>query len=145
VDAYERDGQELTLTGDDVRLAFDAEPPPEPLPLVGTLWGLQALATGSDAVTSPVVGTVVTLELQDDGTAMGSGGCNQFNTSYETDGDTISFSPIAGTLMECEPDVSDLEAVYLAALDSAATFEIVGDDLTLSDSDGAFLMSFRGA
>jgi heat shock protein HslJ len=47
--------------------------------------------------------------------------------------------------MECEPDVSDLEAVYLAALDSAATFEIVGDDLTLSDSDGAFLMSFRGA
>jgi heat shock protein HslJ len=144
VNAYELDGEELVLTGDDVRLAFDAEPAPEPLALVGTAWGLEALATGVDAVTSPVVGTEVTLELQDDGSAAGNGGCNQYNASYETDGDTISFGPIAATQMACEPDVSDQEATVFAALDSAATFEIVGDILTLSDADGAFLVSFRG-
>jgi heat shock protein HslJ len=47
--------------------------------------------------------------------------------------------------MACETDVMDQEAAVFAGLESAATYEIVGDVLTLSDADGAFLVSFRGA
>jgi heat shock protein HslJ len=145
VDAYEVSADELVLTGGDVRLAFDAEAAPEPLPLVGTAWSLEAVGSGVDAVSSPIAGTQVTLELQDDGSASGSGGCNQFNTSYETDGATISFGPVGSTQMACEQGVMEQEAAVLGALESAATFEIVGDLLTLSDADGGFLVSYRGA
>jgi heat shock protein HslJ len=145
VDAFEVSAEELVLTGGDVRLAFDAEAAPEPLALVGTAWSLDSVGTGSDAVSSPLAGTEVTLELLGDGTASGSGGCNRFNTSYETDGATISFGPVASTRMACEEDVMDQEAMVLGALESAATYAIVGDVLTLSDADGGFLVSYRGA
>jgi heat shock protein HslJ len=144
VNAYELDGEELVLTGDDVRLAYDAEPAPEPLPLVGTVWGLEAVGSGDDAVSSPVAGTEVTVEFADDGSVSGSAGCNAFNASYETEGTTINFGPVASTRMACEQDVMDQEAAVFGAFESAATFEIVGDVLTLSDADGGFLLSFRG-
>jgi heat shock protein HslJ len=146
VSEFEVSADELVLTGDDVRLVFDAEAPPEPLPLVGTVWSLEAVGSGTDAVSSPIAGTEVTIDLAEDGSASGSGGCNSFNTSYETgDGNTISFGPIASTAMACEQDVSDQEAAVLGALDSAATYEIVGEVLTLNDADGGFLVSYRGA
>jgi heat shock protein HslJ len=145
VDAYEVSAEELVLTGGDVRLAFDAEAAQEPLRLDGTAWSLEAIGTGVDAVSSPIAGTQVTLELQDDGSASGSGGCNQFNTSFETDGATISFGPVGSTQIACELDVMDQETAVLGALESAATFEIVGDLLTLSDAGGGFLVSYRGA
>jgi heat shock protein HslJ len=47
--------------------------------------------------------------------------------------------------MACEQGVMEQEAAVLGALESAATFEIVGDLLTLSDADGGFLVSYRGA
>jgi heat shock protein HslJ len=117
---------------------------PEPPPLVGTRWRLDSLATGSDAVSSPVAGSAVTLEMEDDGSAHGSGGCNTFHTAYETDGSSIGFDPVAGTMMACEPHLLSQEATYFAALERAATFEIDGDVLSLSDADGNFLVSLRG-
>jgi heat shock protein HslJ len=145
VSEYEVSADQLVLTGDDVRLVFDAEAPPEPLPLVGTVWTLEALVTGTDAVSSPIAGTEVTIDFTEDGSASGSGGCNSFNTSYEIEGDTIGFGPIASTAMACEQDVSDQEAAVFSALESAATYEIVGEVLTLNDADGGFLVSYRGA
>ena len=41
--------------------------------------------------------------------------------------------------------VMDQEAAVFGALESSAAYEIVGDVLTLTDADGAFLVSFRGA
>jgi heat shock protein HslJ len=145
VTEYEVGAEELILTGDDMQLVFVAEAAPQPLPLVGTAWSLEAIGTGADAVSSPIAGTEASLELADDGSAAGSGGCNRFNTSYEIDGASISFGPIGSTQMACETDVMDQEAAVFAGLESAATYEIVGDVLTLSDADGAFLVSFRGA
>jgi META domain len=79
-------GGELVLSGDEVRLVFLEEKTPEPVPLFGTTWGLDSLALATDAVASPVAGTDVTLELLEDGSATGSGGCNTFNTTYVVDG-----------------------------------------------------------
>lgn len=145
VGEHEVGAEELVLTGSDVRLVFDVEAAPEPLALVGTAWSLETVGTGSDAVSSPIAGTTVTLQLEDDGSASGNGGCNTYRTAYETDGSSITFEPIASTKMACEPDVMDQEAAVLGALEQAATFEIVGDVLTLSGADGGFLVSFSGA
>jgi heat shock protein HslJ len=142
---YELGPDRLELRGDGVPLRFDVESAPEPLALVGTTWALEALGIGRDAVSSPVAGTEVTLVLEDDGSAAGSGGCNAFNTTFETDRASITFGPVASTRMACEPGVMEQEAAVFGALEAAAAFEIVGDVLTLTDGDGAFLVSYRGA
>lgn len=143
VDGQRVSGFRLVLTGSDVRLEFEAASEPEPLPLVGTRWRLESLATGADAVSSPVAGSAVTLELEDDGSAAGSGGCNTFHTSYETDGGAIRFDPVASTKMTCEPHLVAQEATFFAAIEQSATYVIEGDVLSLSDSDGNFLVSLR--
>jgi heat shock protein HslJ len=143
VDEQHVNGVELVLTGADVRLVYEAEEEQEPAALVGTTWQLDSLATGTDAVSSPVAGSNVFLELKDDGSAGGSGGCNTFHAGYETEDDAIRFDPIASTKMACDPHLNAQEAAFFAALEQAATFVIEGDVLTLNDADGAFLVSLR--
>ena len=136
---------ELVLSGDEVRLVFREEEAPEPVPLVGTTWRLESLALATDAVASPVAGTEVTLELLDDDSATGSGGCNTFRTTYVVDGTSIGFDPVASTRMACEPEVMSQETAVFGALESAASFGVEGDVLTLLDADGRFLVSFRAS
>ena len=58
---------------------------------------------------------------------------------YKLDGNKISIGPAASTMMLCgEPEgVMEQEAAYLKALESAATFAIEGQSLTLLAADGA--------
>ena len=142
---HQEGGGELVLSGDEVRLVFREEEAPEPVPLVGTTWGLESLALATDAVSSPVAGTDVTLEFLDDGSAAGSGGCNSFHTTYAVDGASIGFDPVASTRMACEPEVMSQETAVFGALESAASFDVEGDVLTLLDADGRFLVSFRAS
>jgi heat shock protein HslJ len=75
----------------------------------------------------------------------GSGGCNTYNTTYAVDGEQLTIGGgIMSTKMACEQDVMDQEAAYFAALAEAASYEIQGSTLTLSDADGRFLLSFVG-
>jgi hypothetical protein len=64
--------------------------------LAGTSWTLTDLDSGG------VTGTAPTLELTETDVS-GTGGCNTFSGTYTTDGDTISFGPLASTMMACEP------------------------------------------
>jgi len=97
--------------------------------LAGTGWTLTDLDSG------PVTGTPPTLELTDTDVS-GTGGCNTFSGTYTTDGDTISFGPLASTMMACEPPVMEQETVYLAALDGATAYTVDGDTLTISGDAG---------
>ncbi len=141
---YRVNGDDLLLTAGGVRLVFARETKPEPAPLVGTTWTLDALGIGGDAVASPLAGTDASVVFGDDGVATGVGGCNRFRAGYEADGDSIAFDPVAGTKMACEPDVLEQESAVFAGFEQAATFAIEGEVLTLLDSDGVFLMSLRG-
>lgn len=75
----------------------------------------------------------------------GTGGCNRITGGYTADGDALSFSAIASTKMLCEAAVMDQEAVIVAALEATASFSIEGTTLSLSDADGAFLLSLTGS
>jgi heat shock protein HslJ len=73
--------------------------------------------------------------------ASGSGGCNTFHGTYTADDGSISFGPLASTMMACEGPVMAQEQVYLAALGAAETYTIEGDTLTLSWPTGSITLA----
>jgi heat shock protein HslJ len=128
--------------GDDV-LTYQQR---QDLPLAGTTWTMTSYNNGKQAVVTAVAGTDVTLLLTEDGKVSGSGGCNQYSGDYTTDGDSISFGPLASTQMACEdPDVNAQEAAYLAALGTVSSFRLEGDRLDLLAADDSLAASFEGA
>lgn len=128
----------LVLEGGGRTLTYEAE---QALPLEGTSWRLDGIATGADAVSSVLAGTEITARFED-GQVSGSGGCNTYTGGYTLDTPAISFGDLASTAMACAPDVSEQEAAYLEALGGAETFEIAGSTLTLRGAEGGFLLSF---
>lgn len=97
----------------------DATPPAVSLP--GTSWLLIDL-DGSAAL-DPAVAPNLT--FADDGTLAGFGGCNTYSGSFTVDDGSIDVGPLATTKMACAPPASDIEAVYLPALDAVGTWEIL--------------------
>lgn len=114
--------------------------------LVGTSWTLTQI-NGS----APIPGRNLTLQF-DDKSATGSSGCNSFGGSYTVDGNKITFSEIASTLMACadadgNPDntIMDQEQAYLDALHKATVYTINGDTLNIgTDDNPAVLVFTRG-
>jgi heat shock protein HslJ len=135
----------LQLTGGTAALTFQPEQPAEALPLEGTAWTLTTIAQPErQAVSSTIAGTKVTAMFEA-GSVSGSGGCNTYNGSYETgEAGSLTFGPIASTLMLCAQDVSDQEQAYFAALAKVGSYAIDGEQLTLSDGDGTMLLQFSG-
>lgn len=138
VNGYQISGDTLVLTTTGGALSFTAE---QPLPLVGTAWQLESVATGADAVSSVVAPGSIT--FADDGTVDGSTGCNTFNGSYTVDGASLSIGPLATTKIGCPEDVAAQETVVLLGLDAVSTFTVEGSSLSLMGGDGAFLLGYR--
>ena len=99
------------------------EPPaPTPTPdysaqLQNQLWVL--VASGDPANPRVVeAGTTVTASFAPDKTLSGSGGCNNYASSYTLSGDQISIGPIASTMMFCEKG-GQQETTYFTALAQA--------------------------
>jgi len=105
--------------------------------LVGANWKLTNL-NGED-VQAPIR---VTANFGADGSLSGSGGCNTYNASYETDGNSIFIGPAMSTMMACDEAIMAVEDAYMAALASAATYQIDGDALTLTDAGGTAIATF---
>jgi putative lipoprotein len=96
-------------------------------PLEGTEW---TLASGVDDVPDDAVPTL----MLDDGTASGSGGCNNYTGPYEVDGDSLTIGPIAGTMMACEEPKMTVETTYLQALEATDAWSVDGSELVLSSN-----------
>jgi heat shock protein HslJ len=106
--------------------------------LEGSMWVLTELR--GEAVADDLT---VTATFDEEGALFGSGGCNNYNTSYETDGQSLTIDPmIASTMMMCPEPVMQVEQDYLLALTEATRFEIDGDMLMLSDESGDVLLTF---
>jgi heat shock protein HslJ len=74
-------------------------------------------------------------ETDTTGAVSGNATCNSHTTGYTLDGDQISPCPVAGTMMMC-PVGADQEAAYLATLDTAQTYQIVGSNLQITFDGG---------
>lgn len=109
--------------------------------LEGQSWALTQL--GDDETSGELVqGTVITATFED-GTVAGSAGCNNYFADYAIDGDAIEVGPAGSTLMFCEsPEgTMDQEQTYLALLQTADSFDVSGDILTLSN-DGTIVLTY---
>jgi heat shock protein HslJ len=133
------------VTADSLKM-FDADSeivlefaPIEPASLIGTNWLLTSYNNGVGGMQSPVIGSEITANFDEDGRMSGSGGCNNYNASYQASQETISIGVIASTEMFCmDPEgVMEQETQYLAALQNAALFTIRDDQLEIRDQDGA--------
>lgn len=81
----------------------------------------------------PAVATALaTLTFADDGTLIGNTGCNNFTTSYEVDGSSLSvIQPAAATLQACAEPVMNQETAVFNALAATTAFAISGSELEL--------------
>lgn len=89
--------------------------------------------------------SAITLQFAD-GSATGSGGCNQYRATYTESGSSLTFGPIAATKRACvDPEGNRRETEYFDALSKAASYTIAGDRLTLRDAAGTTLLEFTRA
>jgi len=130
-------GDELTLSGADNKslLVYKSQSQD----LSGTSWEVIGYNNGKQAITSVLAGSTITLDFASDGTLSGNSGCNSYNGSFTVTGKQITIGPLASTRMACADPagVMEQESLYLAALGSAATYQIKDTGLELRTKDGA--------
>jgi heat shock protein HslJ len=138
---YRVSGHSLELLSADgaVLATFTAQP----RSLAGS-WRATDINNGKEAVVSVVAGTSVTMSFGKDGKVAGSAGCNNFTSTYQEHGDTLTFTAPAATRRMCAtPGVMEQEHAFLKALESVATMRMEGEDLELRTSDGALAVSLQ--
>jgi heat shock protein HslJ len=115
------------------------------LPLENVLW--QAVLVADQPVPEGVEITALFTPGDEAGSGAlgGSAGCNSYNAGYETSEDLstnptthfITISPMAMTLALCpDAELANLETAYLAALETAETYEVLGNQLVLHSGNG---------
>ncbi|RPJ38276.1 MAG: META domain-containing protein, partial [Chloroflexi bacterium] len=139
---YSVQGDQLTLTGaDKTALAVYKAGSQD---LGGSSWDVTGYNNGKGAVTSVLLGTTLTATFGKDGSLTGDAGCNNYNGAYKVTGEQITIGPLVSTKKACsEPaGVMEQEMQYLAALQTAATYQIEGNTLELRTRDGALAAQF---
>lgn len=101
--------------------------------LSDTAWEVVNYNNGREAVVSVLLGTEISANFGVEANLTGNAGCNQYFTSFATDGDTIEIGTVGSTMRFCPepPGVMEQEAEYLAALASAATYSVEGNTLQM--------------
>ncbi len=117
----------------------------EPASLTGVTWMAMSYNNGREAVVSLLADTEITAVFDAEGKVGGTAGCNRYFAGYTTDGATIAIEPPASTRKLCPEAIMEQEAQYLAALPTAATFTIQGDELELRTAAGALVASYRAS
>ncbi|HVP24515.1 MAG TPA: META domain-containing protein [Methanomicrobiales archaeon] len=112
----------------------------------GTSWVLASMADAGGNLTPVPASPPITLEFRDAATVGGSGGCNVYGGSYETNGIRINISRIVSTLRYCvDTAVDERESAYLGLLGRARFFRIDGDSLRFFDGEGSEMLAFLRA
>lgn len=113
-------------------------------PSIAGTWNLVSTFSGGKAV-SELSGTTIMATFSDTGTVSGSAGCNNYVATCQVTGKNIAIGkPAKGTTNCGSPTgVMDQETMYLSNLQSASTYAIVGDALTLYDLKGNILITYQ--
>ncbi len=140
--SFDVNGEELTmLNGEGNTLAVYKA---QSQALEGTSWEVISYNNGRGGVTSLVIGTEITANFGEDGQLTGDSGCNSYSAAYENGDGNISVGPSAVTLRFCaEPEgTMEQESEYLAALQTAATYQVEGNSMNMRTADGATVANF---
>ncbi|MEA3337360.1 MAG: PA14 domain-containing protein [Chloroflexota bacterium] len=121
-----------------------ATPTPEPTPIVGTSWSLTYLTSGPGSLVSILPNTELTALFGLDFSLSGSGGCNQYNTTYVAQGTSIRIDPVSATNLICDipGGIMEQEASYFGFLTQASSYRMSADRLELLNDQGEVLLQF---
>jgi heat shock protein HslJ len=110
--------------------------------LEGVEWSLRSYVT--DGATKDVPAEVFVDANFDAGASevTGSAGCNRYFGPYTASGPELTFGDLGTTMMACVGPAGDVEAAYLAALGTAASYTATADTLTIFDADGAAILTY---
>jgi len=140
--SYRISSHQLELLGADgtVLATFSAQSQS----LAGTSWHVTGINNGKDAVVSLVAGTSVTMNFATGGKVAGSGGCNNYTSTYTQDGGKLTFASAAAQRRMCfASGVMEQEHAFFKALESVATARMEGNQLELRTADGALALSLE--
>jgi putative lipoprotein len=112
-----------------------------PATLENTNWRLTILGKQSFVAAEQKREPFIRLQ-SDDKRLVGFGGCNQMMGGYTLNGDKLSFSKFAGTMMACQGGM-ETEIAFHTALGKVARWRIAGQQLELLDGAGMTLARFE--
>ncbi len=95
-------------------------------------------------LTPPVAGTQVTAHFMGD-RLFGSTGCNNYTTSFTTEGAALKLGPAATTMKACADPISQQESQFLMALSGVKTYAITPQGhlhLTYETEAGSGVLAF---
>ena len=129
------DEDTLVLAGESGTItATDREVAEPDMTLEGTVWIVDGLVSG-DAVSTTIADTSPTMVIED-GTATLDTGCNTGTGAVEIGSDTLTFGPIALTLMACPQEVMDQETMILTVLEGEVDYVIESNRLSVINASG---------
>jgi len=112
--------------------------------LVGTRWVLASYVNAAGETVAALADREATAEFAADGRMGGNASCNSYFAGYTVDGDKLTISEAGSTMMACDPpEAMQQEMDFLAALQSAATYAIAGDQLTIANEAGETVLTFK--
>lgn len=136
-DTVARDGGDLVLTGDGVRLRFSPVPPVPDRSLAGTRWVLETLVEGETA--SSTLGEPAVLLLDADRRASASTGCRSVTGTWLLEDGALVIDDLLVS-GDCPAEVARQDEHVTAVLASVSTAEVEEDRLTLTAPDGRGLV-----
>lgn len=108
--------------------------------MLGSGWVLKSLVTPDGEIpVSPASAPL--LNLSEDKSMKGNGGCNNIFSEFTAEDGRIEFGPIGSTMMYCD-GLMDVEASYTLALEEVSRYEIISDQLVLSSEDYTTVLTF---
>lgn len=116
------------------RVGTDVPPVPD-ASLTDTYWKLLDVSGQPVRVAQVMREPSLVLQSQDN-RFHGSGGVNNLMGGYTRDGDSLTFSQVASTMMAGPPEAMAQEQSILGALAQVRGFRIAGERLTLLDESG---------
>ena len=145
VTTFERSGDELEMSSDATTLLRWRRA--DALALTGISWRMTGYRSPGGGMSSPLDGAPLSLWFGDDGSIVGSTGCNSYSAALAVTGTQLSISGLASTEMACDEPTGVMiqEAEYLALLPTASGFRTDLTTLELLDAGGDVIATFAFA
>ena len=143
--SYQIFADKLVLTNPSGTLTYIANR----TPLTGALWALVSLGDVNNPQ-QPVQGSDFSAQFiripgSPSGVLNGTTGCNEYTTSFAASVDEIKINqPVSTKNTSCVPGLTDQEQLYYLALNSATTYRISGNTLTIPYDNGKQALVFEG-
>lgn len=120
--------------------SFEANVAP---PLVGTTWKMLAFNNGKGGMVQPDASSSVIINFKSDGTLSGSAGLAGYEAKYSVSGSSLKLTSPLASQQAGTPNLAVQDADFLAALQKVASFEVVGNKLTLKDAAGKVAVQYQ--